>query len=93
MDKYVVAYGKSITTKKGIKAAGDDVDKSCFVKDEVFDDLVAKGFIQSLAEYKKFVHYTGNAPAPVEAPADEVVEPTPEPPIMKLGATKKVKRY
>ena len=45
---YKVCKGKSITTKVGIKADGDEVEEKHFVTKKVFDNLVTKKFIEKV---------------------------------------------
>ena len=99
--KYVVAYGKTLSTKKGIKDAGEPVDVSCFLDEKHMLELEEKGFIQAEAEFKKMQYYSGRV---VEAPKPAMVAeenpPTPEPPKvekeplpeLKLGGAKKAKK-
>jgi hypothetical protein len=96
--KYVVAYGKTLSTKKGIFEAGEAVDADHFPTQEQFDELIEEGFIQEAAEYTKIKHYQGKVietpkPAPVIAEAEP---PSPEPPApvpeLKLGGAKKAKK-
>jgi flagellar motility protein MotE (MotC chaperone) len=45
---YIVAKGKSVTTLAGIKSDGDKVEEKHFKTKEVFDNLVAKNFIDEV---------------------------------------------
>lgn len=86
--KLVVAYGKSLTSKKGIVGQGQAVDASYFVDGEkVIEGLKEKGYLVTWAEYKKALHYMGikddTAPEYVEA------EPAAELPELKLSGVKK----
>ena len=92
--KYVVAYGKTLSTQKGIVDAGEPVDLGHFLDQAHLDELLEKGFVQEAAEYKKIKHYQGKIiPSPKPDVVPEENPPTPEPiPELKLGGARKAKK-
>lgn len=95
-NKYVVAYGKVISTKKGVFAAGEDIDASHFPTDGLFKAAIEKGFVQLEAEFIKVKHYRGqivdDAPKPGVVPEDNPPTIEPEPEIKLKGGVKRLKR-
>lgn len=87
--KLVVAYGKSLTSKKGIVSEGEAVDETYFVNEEVYKDLQEKGFIVTWGDYKKSLHLMG---LKGDAELAYKEEPEPEPELKLGGAKKKAKK-
>lgn len=97
--KYVVALGKSLTSKREVIAEGEEISPSDFTGDgeAVFKANVERGFIVTEAEYKKMLHYGGIVPDPVGPPPEKKEEPKkvekkeelPPPPPPAGGAKKK----
>jgi hypothetical protein len=90
--KYVVAYGKTLSTQKGIFEAGDAVDVSHFLNSEHMNELIENGFVQEAAEFKKISFYQGKVeakPAPEPGIVAEEDPPSSEPPELRLKKVKK----
>ena len=70
----VIAHGKSVTSRKGIVSEGQQVTADYFTHGQkTLDELVEKGFVMTVADYKKALHLMGkkgevtlDAPAPEE---------------------------
>jgi len=92
--EFVVAYGKSITSKKGVIGPGLPVEASFFVHGAVtFDALKASGHIVSWGDYMQQIHLIGvkdpNQPKAVEAKPTPV-EKKPPPVEVKIEVPKPV---
>lgn len=82
---YVIANGKTLTSKKGIVGSGEPVEVKHFASQAIFDDLVKKGYIVEVAEEKpakksakKAVEVAEEKPVSAEEKPepDEIKEPT-----------------
>lgn len=93
--EFVVAYGKSITSKKGVIGPGLPVEASFFTHGAVtFDALKASGHIVSWGDYMQQIHLLGvkdpNQPKAVEAKPTPVEKKPPPPVEVKIEVPKPV---